>query len=523
MKSKNSKQEKKKNNEEKSKDDKQKIKGLGIEAKKEENFPVWYQQVITQAELIEYYDVSGCYILRPRAYFVWEQIKEFIDSEIKKFGVENAYFPLFVSKKALTTEKEHIEGFAAEVAWVTHSGESKLAEPIAVRPTSETIIYPAYAKWIRSHRDLPLKLNQWCNVVRWEFKNPTPFLRSREFLWQEGHTVFATKEEADKEVLDILEIYKKVFEDILAIPVIKGKKSQNEKFAGGLYTTTVEAFIPTTGKGIQGGTSHCLGQNFSKMFGIEFENEKEEKQYAWQNSWGMSTRTIGAMIMVHSDDKGLVLPPKVAPIQVVIIPILLSSQEESEKKAQIGKSEEIRNKLKALGIRVNLDDRLGYSPGWKYNHWELKGVPIRIELGPKDMKTQQVAIARRDTGEKLFISWDKVDTFVFDLMTTIHTSMFEKALKIRDEHLLKADTWDKFITALNSKNIILSPWCNREKCEDNVKERSFAKEIFDGTQISSTGAKTLCLPFEAEEITPGTKCFACGEDALVRALWGRTY
>jgi prolyl-tRNA synthetase len=230
--------------------------------------------------MIEYYDVSGCYILRPWAYFIWEQIKEFVDKEIKALGVENAYFPLFVSKKALTTEKDHIEGFAAEVAWVTHSGESQLAEPIAVRPTSETIMYPAYAKWIRSHRDLPLRLNQWCNVVRWEFKHPTPFLRSREFLWQEGHTVFATQQEADQEVLQILDIYRRVFEEVLAVPVIKGKKSENEKFAGGLYTTTVEAFIPTTGKGIQGATSHCLGQNFSKMFHIEFENEKEEKQFA---------------------------------------------------------------------------------------------------------------------------------------------------------------------------------------------------------------------------------------------------
>jgi len=445
-----------------------------------------------------------------------------VDTEIKALGVENAYFPLFVSKKALTTEKDHIEGFAAEVAWVTHSGESQLAEPIAVRPTSETIMYPAYAKWIRSHRDLPLRLNQWCNVVRWEFKHPTPFLRSREFLWQEGHTVFANQKEADEEVLQILDIYRRVFEDVLAVPVIKGKKSQNEKFAGGLHTTTVEAFIPATGKGIQGATSHCLGQNFSKMFHIEFENEKEEKQFAWQNSWGITTRTIGVMIMVHSDDKGLVLPPRVAPTQIVIIPILLSSQPEDEKKEQTAKAEEIRNKLKALGYRVHLDDRLGYSPGWKYNHWELKGVPIRVELGPKDMKQQTVTVARRDTGEKAAVSWNDVEKTVTSLITGIHDSLLSKARELRDAHVIKADTWDKFMTALDTKNIVLSPWCNRGKCEDDVKKNSnlAAKETKEGP---TTGAKTLCLPFETEAITEGTKCFACDEPAVVRALWGRTY
>ena len=256
-----------------------------------------------------------CYILRPHAYAIWDQIKDFFDAEIKKLGVENAYFPCFVSEKVLNAEKDHIEGFAPEVAWVTRSGNSELEEPIAVRPTSETVMYPIFAKWIKSHRDLPLKINQWCNVVRWEFKHPTPFIRSREFLWQEGHTAYATKGEADVEVRQVLDLYKAVYEDLLCVPVVQGVKSEKEKFAGGLYTTTVEAFVPGTGRGIQGGTSHCLGQNFAKMFDIVFEGEGGAKKMVWQNSWGLTTRTIGVMIMVHADDKGLVLPPRVAPVQ----------------------------------------------------------------------------------------------------------------------------------------------------------------------------------------------------------------
>jgi prolyl-tRNA synthetase family I len=291
---------------------------LGITTRKEDNFPKWYKEVITRAELIEFYDISGCYILRPWSYRMWEIVQGFFDGEIKKLGVRNAYFPCLVSKDALEREADHIAGFAPEVAWVTRSGQSEMQEPVAIRPTSETIMYPAYAKWIRSHRDLPLKLNQWANVIRWEFKHPVPFLRTREFLWQEGHSAFATLEEAGKEVLDILDLYRRVYEEILAVPVVPGKKSEEEKFAGGLYTTTVEAFIPQNGRGIQGATSHCLGQNFAKMFSIQFEDPDKpgDKLYAWQNSWGLTTRTLGVLTMVHGDNKGLVLPPRVAPIQV---------------------------------------------------------------------------------------------------------------------------------------------------------------------------------------------------------------
>ena len=295
--------------------------GLGLSVSMEEDFGAWYSQVVVAGELIEYYDISGCYILRPWAYSMWEQIKDFFDAEIKKQGVENCYFPLFVSAARLEAEKDHIEDFAPEVAWVTRSGQSELEVPIAVRPTSETVMYPVMANWIRSHRDLPMKINQWCNVVRWEFKHPTPFIRSREFLWQEGHTAFAGKAEADAEVRRILELYRRVYEELLAVPVVPGVKSEKEKFAGGLYTTTVEAFVPHTGRGIQGATSHCLGQNFAKMFQIEFENKTGGRSMPWQNSWGCTTRTIGVAIMVHGDDKGLVLPPRVAPQQAVVVTI----------------------------------------------------------------------------------------------------------------------------------------------------------------------------------------------------------
>ena len=305
--------------------------GLGLTAKKNEDFPRWYSDVIKKSEMVDSYLVSGCYILRPWAFNIWENITEWFDGEIKKLGVKNAMFPLFVTKGQLTKEEDHVEGFAPEVAWVTKSGDNELSEPIALRPTSETIMYPYFSKWIRSHRDLPLKLNQWTNVVRWEFKNPTPFIRTREFLWQEGHTAFATQEEADEEVLDILDLYARVYEELMAVPVIKGRKSEKERFPGGLYTTTVEAFVSATGRSVQGATSHCLGTNFADMFNIEYETEDgKSKKKVVQNSWGLSTRSIGVMIMVHGDNNGLVLPPRVAPKQVVIVWIYKASDNKED-------------------------------------------------------------------------------------------------------------------------------------------------------------------------------------------------
>jgi len=504
---------------------------LGLTVKKEEDFSEWYTQVILRSELIDYYTISGCYILRPWAYAIWEKIQRWFDDEIKKLGVQNAYFPLLVSKAALETEKSHVEGFAAEVAWVTRSGNSDLAEPVAIRPTSETIMYPSYAEWIRSHRDLPLKLNQWTSVVRWEFKDPVPFLRSREFLWQEGHTAHATKEEGDQQVLEILDLYSKIYSDLLAIPTVKGTKSEGEKFAGGLYTTTVEGYIPTTGRGIQAATSHHLGQNFSKMFKIQFEDVKGEKQFAWQTSWGVTTRSLGILFMVHGDDKGLVLPPRVAPIQVVIVPILMKKVDTA---AIIAKAKEIASSLKEKGFSVNVDDRENYNPGWKFNHWELKGVPLRVEFGPKDFTNNQVVVVRRDTGEKETVSIDNVLERVPAILDQIQKSLYEKATKTRDEHIVEVREWKDFVPALDGKNLVIVPWCERESCEDDIKktsgEESKQKNAQKENEKGETGtikltgaAKTLCIPFEQRDLDPDTKCVKCSEKAKRWTLFGRSY
>jgi prolyl-tRNA synthetase len=389
--------------------------------------------------------------------------------------VEGAYFPLFVSKQALEREKEHVEGFSPEVAWVTKSGQSELAEPIAIRPTSETIIYPAFAKWIQSYRDLPMKINQWCNVIRWEFKHPQPFIRSREFLWQEGHTVHATKAEADIEVLTILGYYANIYEDLLAVPVIKGRKSEKEKFPGGLYTTTIEAFVPATGRGVQGATSHCLGQNFAKMFEIVFEDPQQpgNKLFAWQNSWGLTTRTLGVMVMVHGDDKGLVLPPMVASIQIVIIPCGITSQTSMEDRDRLLNTiEELVKSLAAMGLRVKADTRDNYTPGWKFNHWELKGVPIRLELGPRDLERREIVAYRRDTREREVFPLAELEVPITRLLKSIQSSMFTRAKQERDQHLRQVKKWPEFISALQEKCLILAPWCEDSACESNIKDHS---------------------------------------------------
>lgn len=484
---------------------------LGISNKKDENFGDWYSEVVVEGEMIEYYDVSGCYVLRPWAYSIWEVLEVFFDAEIKKMGIKNSYFPLFVSEKALTTEKNHIEGFAPEVAWVTKSGETDLEVPIAIRPTSETVMYPIFSKWIRGHRDLPLKINQWCNVVRWEFKHPTPFIRSREFLWQEGHTAFATKEEADEEVLAILELYRKIYEEFLAVPVIKGKKSEVEKFAGGLYTTTVEAFIPNTGRGIQGATSHCLGQNFAKMFEIFFENERGERAMVWQNSWAYTTRTIGVMVMIHGDDKGLVLPPRVAPLQIIVVPVPFK---DADTHAIYNACIETVQTLRAAGFRIEEDIRDNYSPGWKYSHWELKGVPLRIEIGPRDIANKQVVVVRRDNFVKQNVPLDCLSSRVGEVLEEIQKDMFERAKVKRDSCIVKAENWDEFINALNNKMMVLAPWCDEVDVEEDVKAK---------TKGEMGAAKTLCMPFDQPELPEGTVCFASGKPAKKWALWGRTY
>ncbi|PAV74364.1 hypothetical protein WR25_07926 [Diploscapter pachys] len=499
---------------------------LGIEIKKDENYSEWYSQVITKAEMIEYYDVSGCYVLRPWSYAVWEHIQAWFDAGIKKLGVKNCYFPMFVSNAALEREKTHIADFAPEVAWVTRAGSSDLAEPIAIRPTSETVMYPSYRKWVQSHRDLPIKLNQWCNVVRWEFKHPTPFLRTREFLWQEGHTAFSNYEDAEKEVFDILDLYAGVYTELMAVPVIKGRKSEKEKFAGGDFTTTVEAYVPCNGRGIQGATSHHLGQNFSKMFDISYEDpNSKDKLFAYQNSWGLSTRTIGAMIMIHGDDNGLVLPPRVAAVQVIVIPVGITAQTTEAQRDELNNAaNEVVKQLMAVEVRAESDLRDNVSPGWKFNHWELKGVPIRIEIGPRDMKNSQVTAVVRFDGEKRAIKSEGLAGEVKSLLDDIHNRMYQKVKSLRDEHLKTTSNLEEFNKLLNDKCIILAPFCGEPSCEDEIKKASTRDEV-DGSGQAQMGAKTLCIPLEQPKEALPDKCLlpSCSNKPKFFALFGRSY
>jgi len=498
-----------------------------LEVKKEDNLADWYSQVLTKAEMLEYYDVSGCYILRPWSFSIWEAIKDFFDAEIKKLGVTNCYFPIFVSHAALEREKDHIADFAPEVAWVTKSGDSDLAEPIAIRPTSETVMYPAYAKWIQSHRDLPIKLNQWNNVVRWEFKHPQPFLRTREFLWQEGHTAFATFPEAKEEVMTILDLYRRVYEELLAIPVVRGKKTEKEKFAGGDYTTTVEAYIGAAGRAIQGATSHHLGQNFSKMFDITFESPQTgEKEYVYQNSWGITTRTIGVLVMVHGDNNGLVLPPRVACLQVVIVPCgITNNLKDEDRKALYNECEAYEKDLKVAGVRVKADLRENYSPGWKYNHWELKGVPIRIEVGPRDMKNNQYVAVRRDNLEKLTMKKSGLKDDIPALLETIQSTMFAKAKNEMTDRVKVVTKFDDFLDGLEKKCLLQAPFCGLEDCEDEIKELS-KKDSDLEPNAPSMGAKSLCIPFsQPAQVEDCTKCIkpGCTRKPLFYTMFGRSY
>ncbi|KAG5307821.1 SYEP ligase, partial [Pseudoatta argentina] len=507
---------------------------LGLEAKKEENFTDWYSQVITKSGMIEYYDVSGCYILRPWSFSIWKIIKEFIDKEITDTGVQECYFPIFVTRSVLEKEKAHIADFAPEVAWVTKYGETDLAEPIAIRPTSETIMYPAYAKWLRSDTELPLRLNQWNNVVRWEFKDPKPFLRTREFLWQEGHTAFATKAEAEAEVLMILDLYARVYEDLLAVPVIKGRKTEKEKFAGGEYTTTVEAFIPINGRAIQGATSHYLGQNFSKMFNIQVEGiaGREEKTFVYQNSWGLTTRTIGVMIMIHGDDRGLVLPPNVAPIQIVVIPCGIAvTMDEYTKESILMKCDWLVRHLGQEGkFRVKSDCRLNRTPGWKFNHWELKGVPIRLEVGPKDLLKNQVTVVRRDNFQRTAIEIynDNIITPLTSILNDVQKQLLSRAKSKLNEHIKKVEKWSDFNPELNKKNLLLAPFCGDPACEDKIKEDSKEDRSESAESGSLMGAKSLCIPFDQPEMTRPLnelKCIhhSCKNKPKFYTLFGRSY
>lgn len=486
---------------------------------------------MTKGEMLDYYDVSGCYILRPPSYAIWEQIQRWFDDKIKSIGVQNAYFPMFVSSRVLEKEKDHIEGFAPEVAWVTRAGSSELEEPIAIRPTSETVMYPYYAKWVQSYRDLPLKLNQWNSVVRWEFKHPQPFLRTREFLWQEGHTAHLGQEEAIEEVMQILDFYAGVYEELLAVPVVKGKKTEKEKFAGGDFTTTCEGYIPQTGRGIQGATSHHLGQNFSKMFNISVENPlgpEHPKVFAHQNSWGLSTRVIGVMVMIHSDNKGLVIPPRVSQHQCVVLPVGINSKTSDEQRAVIHqKAREIEQKLRASNVRAFGDYNDNYTPGWKFSQYELKGIPLRLEFGPKDMAQDQVSVVRRNDNRKYTVKTADLETRIPEILEEMQKDMFLRAKDLFDTHRVIVEEWKDFVPALNKKNVILAPWCGVTECEEDIKDSSAKKD--DGEEFEadekapSMGAKTLCIPFEQPELKEGQKCIRCDKKAIQYCMFGRSY
>ncbi|KAI1268505.1 prolyl-tRNA synthetase [Xylariaceae sp. FL1019] len=513
------------------KDDDKKI--IGITASKEHNFSAWYQELVIKGELVEYYtEISGFFVLRPGAMYVWNTIRRWFQEKIEEMGVEETSFPMFLSAKSLEKEKDHVEGFAPELAWVTKAGDKDLEVPVAVRPTSEAVMYPYYAKWIRSHRDLPFRLNQWNNVVRWEAKQTTPFLRTREFLWQEGHTAHLTEESSAKEVMEILELYAGIYEQLLAVPVVRGKKTEAEKFAGGHWTTTVEGYIPTNGRGIQGGTSHCLGQNFSKMFDITVEdpNKPGEKTYVWQNSWGLSTRVIGVMVMLHSDDKGLVMPPRVARIQAILIPVGVTAKMSAEDKAgHAAKVEELYATLKRAGVRADVDTREGYNPGFKFADWEMKGVPLRLEFGPKDAAQSVVSYARRDTGEKGTIPLADLATKVPELLEDIQRSLYARAETSFREHRLVLTDWSKVVPALDSKNVVVIPFCEAVACEDRIKELTKSEELKEGAQNEkqpSMGMKSLCIPFDQPDgLTHETKCLnpECKAFAKSWTMFGRSY
>ena len=465
--------------------------------KKSEDFSRWYTSVILKAELADYAPVKGCMVIRPYGYALWEGVQKYLDKAIKDSGVQNAYFPLFIPYSFLEKEKEHVKGFSPQLAVVTHGGGKKLEEPLVVRPTSETIMYSMFAKWIHSHRDLPLKINQWCNVVRWEMRTYL-FLRTMEFLWQEGHTAHATAEETQEEVLLRFKMSRDFVEGVLAIPTVTGRKSDAEKFAGAEATYTVEALMPD-GKALQCGTSHNLGQNFAKVFGIQFQDEKGQLRYVHQTSWCLSTtRIIGALIMAHGDDNGLVLPPKIAPIQVVVVPIDSTDEEQLRYAKDVA----------AESHFAHIDSRPQHTPGYKYNEWELKGVPLRIEIGKREVEEGVVTLVRRDTGEKVKCQMSNAKTEVEKTLEEIQKSLYQKAQKFLEEHTREAGDYEEFKKIMNgSRGFIKAFWCGSAECEQKIKEE--------------TKATIRVIPFESEKASGN--CILCGQPATSKTLFAQSY
>ena len=461
------------------------------------DFAQWYTDVVKKAELIDYSSVKGCMIIKPAGYAIWELIQNQLDADFKKTGVENVYMPMFIPESLLNKEKDHVEGFAPEVAWVTHGGLNKLQERLCVRPTSETLFCDFYKNLIQSYRDLPKVYNQWCSVVRWE-KETRPFLRSREFLWQEGHTAHATAEDAEERTIQMLNVYADFCENILAMPVVRGRKTDKEKFAGAESTYTIEALMHD-GKALQSGTSHNFGDGFAKAFGIQYTDKDNSLKYVHQTSWGMTTRLIGAIIMVHGDDSGLVLPPKVAPTQIIIVPI------QQKKEGVLEKAVELKNRLSNFRVKVDDTDK---SPGWKFSEAEMRGIPFRIEIGPKDMEANKCVFVRRVTREKIEVSLDDIEVKAAEILEQIQSDMLEKARKHVAAHTYIATTYEEFEKTVNEKpGFIKAMWCGDQACEDMIKEK--------------TGATSRCIPFQQEELSE--TCVCCGKPAKKMVYWGRAY
>lgn len=473
----------------------------GMTIKKEDNFSEWYQELIIKSDLADYTSVSGCIVFKPTAWQVWETIMEEVNKRIKKMNVRNVYFPMFIPESLLSREQEHLKGFTPEVAWVTQAGNTKLNEKLAVRPTSEAIMYDSFSKWIRSWRDLPLKYNQWSNVVRWEFKHPVPFFRTREFIFNEGHTVFSTKKEAEAEGDKIINMYKEILEKYLAIPGLIGKKTDKEKFAGAEYTMTIESYLPN-GKAIQGPDFHHDGQNFSKAYDITFLDKDGKKQYAWQNTWAISTRMLGVMFALHSDNKGLILPPKVAPNKIVIIPIKFD-----ENKKILETSKNLFNDLSKFS--PILDDRTEVTPGFKFNEWELKGIPIKIEIGPKDLEKKEVILVRRDNGVKKSVKIKDLAKTIEKELQEIQNSLFKKAQKLLYDNVTEVNNFQEALKKLKENKLVLVPLKNSKEVEDILKEKA-------------SGVKTLNIPLNQPSIK-GKKCIISNEPADYFVYIGKSY
>ncbi len=466
----------------------------------EEDFAKWYTDIVKKAELIEYTSVKGCMVIRPYGYAIWENIQRILDGMFKDTGHENVNMPMFIPESLLQKEKDHVEGFAPEVAWVTHGGSEKLEERLCVRPTSETLFCEHYANIVHSYRDLPKLYNQWVSVVRWE-KTTRPFLRSREFLWQEGHTIHATAEEAIEETERMLNVYADFCEKYLAIPVVKGKKTESDKFAGAVSTYAIEALMHD-GKALQAGTSHYFGDGFAKAFGIQYQSRENKLEYPHQTSWGMTTRMIGAIIMTHGDNNGLVLPPAVAPIQAVVIPVA------QHKPGVLEKARELEARLKASHIRVKLDDS-DNSPGWKYSEYEMKGVPVRIELGPRDIENNQCVVVTRHNREKTVVSLDELEHAVGEKLKEVHDALYKSALENRERRTYACTSLEEITKTLEEKGdgFVKAMWCGDEACEDKVKE--------------VTGVGSRCIPLEQEQLSD--TCVCCGKKAKYMVYWGKAY